>query len=376
MIADLLGSHRHRLVVPDLPTPAEYLPLLEEIQENGWYSNFGPLSRRLEGQLLATFGVAGESCVTCASATAGLSAALLATGRTGQVLLPAFTFPASLGAVRAAGMTPVVADVGADSWTLGGTLLDRALAETGASVVMLVAPFGMQRDWDAELAICRARSAAIVIDNASGLGGPRPAKGFGENVFEVFSMHATKPFAVGEGGVIFTNRVHDAALRSVLNFALNSYTKPGGPTSGFNGKMSEFHAAIGIVQLGRIGGIVSRRQAFAALYRNRLGSYPEVVCPQDMNSAPWQSFPVLLPTATVAERFIETAVAAGVELRRYYRPSLSRWPGTRCFGACPIAEDLADRMCVLPVRAVTADPETMQIVDLVLDVLDRALNRH
>jgi dTDP-4-amino-4,6-dideoxygalactose transaminase len=376
MAADLPASYRHRLVAPDLPALAEYLPLLEQIHENGWYSNFGPLVRRLESQLLAAFGASRESCVTCSNATAGLSAALLATGRTDRVLLPAFTFPASLGAVRAAGMIPIVADVDAESWTLRANLLDRALAETGASVAMLVAPFGIQREWDAELAICRARDAAVVIDNASGLGGPRPSNGLGENVFEVFSMHATKPFAVGEGGVIFAHHVHDAALRSALNFALNSYARPEGPAWGFNGKMSEFHAAIGIVQLTRIRDIVSRRQAFAAIYRDRLAHYPEVVCPQDMNRAPWQCFPVLLPSATAAERFVETAAMAGVELRRYYRPSLSRWPATQCFDACPIAEDLADRVCVLPVRAITAAPEANQIANLVLDALDRALTAH
>jgi dTDP-4-amino-4,6-dideoxygalactose transaminase len=375
MTADLTGSYRHRLVAPDLPTPTEYLPLLGEIHESGWYSNFGPLVRRLEGQLLATIGASGESCVTCCNATAGLSAALLATGRMGQVLVPAFTFPASLGAVRAAGMTPIVADVDPRTWTLDGHLLDRALAETGASAVMLVAPFGILRNWQTELAICRRRGAAVVIDNASGLGGLRPSEGFGEEVFEVFSMHATKPFAVGEGGVVFANRIHDDALRSALNFALNSYATPEGPGWGFNGKMSEFHAAIGIVQLRRIGNLVRRRQAFAAIYRDRLEHYPEVICPQDMNCAPWQIFPVLLPSVTVAERFIETAAAAGVELRRYYRPSLSRWPQTRCFEVCPVAEDLADRMCALPVRAVAAGAENL-ITDLVLHALDRALTKH
>ncbi len=140
--------------------------------------------------------------------------------------------------------------------------------------------------------------------------------------------------------------------------------------------MSEFHAAIGIVQLNRIGHIISRRQAFAAIYRDRLAHYPEVVCPQDVTCAPWQCFPVLLPGVIAAERFTETAAAAGVELRRYYRPSLSRWPETRCFRSCPVAEDQADRMCVLPVRALTGDPEGTEIAELVLDAIDRALARH
>ena len=374
MTANLLASYRHRLVVPDLPAPAEFFPLLEEMQESGWYSNFGPLVRSLERELLEAFGASEESCVTCANATAGLSAALLATRRTGPVLLPAFTFPASLGAVRAAGMTPIVVDVDPENWTLGADLLDRALAQTGASAVMLVAPFGMWRDWAAELAICRRYGAAVVIDNASGLGGPRPSEGLGEGVFEVFSMHATKPFAVGEGGAIFANRTHDAALRSVLNFALSSYAKPEGPVWGFNGKMSELHAAVGIAQLRRFGNIVKQRQAFAVVYRDRLAQYADVVCPQDMSSAAWQCFPVLLPSISAAERFVATAAAAGVEIRRYYRPSLSLWPDTRSFEPCPVAEDLGNRMCVLPVRALTADPEIRHVADLVLDALDKAVS--
>jgi dTDP-4-amino-4,6-dideoxygalactose transaminase len=371
MNEDVSAQYRHRLVAPDLPAPAEYLPLLEEMRANGWYSNFGPLVRRFEGRLLEKFGAADETCVTCCNATAGLSAALLATGRTGQVLLPAFTFPASLGAVRAAGMTAIVADVDAQTWALSPPVLDRALAETGAGLVMLVTPFGIQRRWEAQLEICRERGAAVVIDNAAGLGGPRTA--VSEDVFEVYSMHATKPFAVGEGGVIFANRRHDAALRSVLNFALDSHAKPEGPGWGFNGKMSEFHAAVGLAQLARFDDIVVRRRAFAAVYRERLARYPELVCPQDMDRAPWQCFPVVLPSGAAAERFIETAAAAGVEIRRYYRPSLSHWRATPCFQRCPVAEDLADRMCVLPVRALRAAAERVQIVDLVLSSLDCAL---
>jgi dTDP-4-amino-4,6-dideoxygalactose transaminase len=376
MTGELAESYRHRLVVPDLPAPTEFFPLLEEMRGNGWYSNFGPLVRRLESQLSKAFGAPEESCVTCCNATAGLSAALLATGRTGEVLLPAFTFAASLGSVRAAGMTPVVADVDAQTWTLSGDLLNRALAKTGAGVVMLVAPFGISRNWEAELAICRKHGAAVVIDNASGLGCPRTARGSGENIFEVFSMHATKPFAVGEGGAIFANRIHETALRSVLNFALNSYAKPEGPGWGFNGKMSEFHAAIGIVQLSRIGDIVARRQAFAVIYRDRLAHFPGITCPQDIESAPWQIFPALLPSRAAAERFIETTAEAGIEIRRGYQPSLSHWPDTRRFEICPVSEDLADRMCALPVRALTTDPEVKHVADLVLDALGRALAKH
>jgi hypothetical protein len=88
MSTNLTGLFRHRLVVPDLPAPVELFPLFE-LRDNGGYSNFGPLVRRLEGALLTAFGASEESCVTCCNATAGLSAALLATGRIGErILIP------------------------------------------------------------------------------------------------------------------------------------------------------------------------------------------------------------------------------------------------------------------------------------------------
>jgi dTDP-4-amino-4,6-dideoxygalactose transaminase len=124
----------------------------------------------------------------------------------------------------------------------------------------------------------------------------------------------------------------------------------------------------------RIGNIVEQRRAMAAAYRDRLALYPEVSYPQDVCCAPWQFFPVLLPSRIAAERFIETAAAAGVEIRRYYRPSLSHWPGTQSFDACPVAEDLADRMCVLPVRSAADRREADEIVDLAIDALDRTLS--
>jgi hypothetical protein len=159
-------------VVPDLPEPATYLPLLQEMHERHWYSNFGPLVRQFEHLLLASFGRPGETCVTACNATAGLSAALLATGRTGPVLLPAFTFPASLGAVRAAGMNPIVLDIDVEDWTLSVPLLAAALAGTRDAVVMLTAPFGLNRSFSAHLALCKYYGAPVVIDNAAGLGPP------------------------------------------------------------------------------------------------------------------------------------------------------------------------------------------------------------
>ena len=368
-----METFRLRSVIADVPLLAEYLPWLEQVHASGRYSNFGPLVERFEAALLASFGAPDESCVSCCNATAGLTAALLASGRSGAVIVPAFTFPASLGAVRAAGMAPLVLDVDAGDWALAAEPLARALAASGAGAVMLVAPFGMARDWEIEIAVCRRFGAAVVIDNASGLGGPHRTRAADADVFEVFSLHATKPFAVGEGGAIFSHRHREDALRGALNFGLASHARPEGPRWGFNGKMSEFHAAVGLAQTQRFAVALARRQAYAASYLDRLERFPDIVRPGDPRAAPWQFFPILLPDAAAAERFVAEAAQQGIEIRRYYRPSLSRWPEAACFAACPVAEDLADRMCVLPVRGLDFDVEADEMADLVTTALAHAL---
>lgn len=367
------GRYRFPCVVPDLPAPCDYLSFLEEMHANRWYSNFGPLARRFERGLRDAFGAEGETCVTASSGTAGLSAALIATGRPGPVLVPAFTFPASLGAVRAAGLAPIIVDVDRNDWALRCERLEPALADTGATIVMIVAPFGLRPEIDAEIALCLRSGASVVIDNASGLGVPRAAKASRRNVFEVFSMHATKPFGVGEGGVVFAHRFHDAALREALAFALASHMSPEGPRWGFNGKMSELHAAVGLAQLARFAPALRRRQDFVAQYMDLLAKRGGLEFPSDADRAPWQFFPVLLPSATATERFVAAAAAEGVEIRRYYRPSLSRWPDAAIWGACDIAEDLADRMCVLPVRSNAEPDETEALISITSKALDLAL---
>lgn len=366
--------YKHRLVVPDMPPPIAYESLLEEIFTNEWYSNFGPLTRRFEAELLEKFGGSGETCISCSSATAGLTAALVASGVAGPVLLPAYTFPASLSAIRAAGLRPVVMDVDPDTWVCAPETLHHALLETGADAVMLVSPFGIHQDWQCALEVCRRYNAAVFVDSASGLGVARSLNCARDNVFEVFSLHATKPFAIGEGGVIFCARVREDAVRAALNFGLSRSGESEPRSWGINGKMSEFHAAVGLVQIQRIDDIVSNRIRFVEKYRLTLAQHPSVAHPERLHSAPWQFYPVLMPRRDAAESLIEYAGARGVEVRRYYRPSLSRWHGTDCFAACPVSEELSERVCALPVRSISAENEGSEIIDVVSSAVRAALN--
>jgi dTDP-4-amino-4,6-dideoxygalactose transaminase len=187
-------------------------------------------------------------------------------------------------------------------------------------------------------------------------------------------MHATKPFAIGEGGAVFAHKSREFALRAALNFGLESHSRAEGPLWGVNGKMSEFHAAVGLAQARRFPTALLRRRSYVEHYLQGLRAIGGVSYPTDPHAAPWQFFPILTPGVEAAERFVAYAAQQGLEIRRYYRPSLSQWPGARGFAPCPVAEDLAQRMCVLPVRGLDFDVEADEMAGLVMAALALALD--
>ncbi|RDJ25408.1 hypothetical protein DWF00_15570 [Bosea caraganae] len=359
-------TFKHRFIEPRLPPVSAYLELFQQIYDSGTFSNFGPVSRRFEAQILAKYGDANECCVAAANATAGLSAALIAANVKGDVLVPAFTFPASSGAVRAANLRPVIADVDEKTWALSVEIIARHCEASLPAAVMLVSPFGINHGFDEEIAFCLARGIAVVIDNAAGLGVPRKPRCTDLNLFEVFSLHATKAFAVGEGGLIFGHAERLQDIQSALNFGLGrGYQSK--VNWGFNGKLSEFQAAIGLAQLDIIDEAVRYRQEFAAAYLARLPT----ILPGSASSSPWQCFPYLLSSKSAADQLEQRAAMAGIELRRYYRPSLSNWPEIDTAHACPVSESLADRMCALPVRATNDLAKRQEIVEALASLIEQ-----
>lgn len=339
-------------VKSDLPDPVEYFDLVRKAHRQNHYSNFGVLSEAFSTGLLREFGLEGEACVVCNSATAGLSAALLASSCSGAVLVPGFTFPATFGAVRAAGLRPLIMDVAQSNWAIAADELDQALARTGAEAVILVSPFGLALNFTEHIRVCQKRRVTVVIDSAAGLGGVRLNNCALPDVYEVYSLHATKPLGVGEGGAVFCTPERLETIKSALNFGLPNAGAPPGPPWGFNGKLSELHAAVGLAQLQRYKPILEGRQRFAALYQSTFVDFP-VSFPHDTPiSSPWQVFPLLMPSEEALFAVSDALYKAGIEVRRYYRPSLSKWRGADVVGPCFVSEMLAMRMIALPIRNI------------------------
>jgi dTDP-4-amino-4,6-dideoxygalactose transaminase len=266
-----------------------------------------------------------------------------------------------------AGCRPVVVDVAADDWLTDSAALEEAFAAKDIAAAVLVVPFGIACDLSRLLEICSRHGVPVVIDNASGLGGPLNA--LPERAVEVYSMHATKPFAIGEGGAIRMRPEMLRGFRYALNFGLERGVPHGG--WGINGKLPEVLAAIGMAVLDDYDVVLKVRQGVAQKYIELLRGFSGLKFRQMAAAAPWHGFPVRFPSSHSVEAFVADLAAKSVDIRRYYRPSLEDWPGSTKIRTCPNARRHADTTVSLPVYADVAAEE----LDILLAIVGAALER-
>jgi dTDP-4-amino-4,6-dideoxygalactose transaminase len=363
--------YRFPFIRPVVPPVAKWTHYLEPAYRAKWFSNFGPVVHQFETELSKKLCHPNEVITTANSCTSGIAAVLIARNVAGTVPIPAFTFPATATAVIMAGAKPCVLDVDRDTWCLSASLLEKTLKSEKCDAVVLVAPFGLQENFARHFEICAQYGVSVLIDNAAGLsskGIPLPD----ESCFEIYSLHATKPFAIGEGGAIRSRASEGEALRRALNFGLRRGSVPGG-SWGINGKLPEVSAAIGLAVLEDFDRIIAHRQATALRYIDLLKDFENLDYPMEVDRASWQVFPVLLPSPAIADQFIDSAAEAGLQLRRGYHPGLEDWPRTKKIAACPNARWLADRMVALPIYSDITQDERSQIIEIVRRCLKEVL---
>ncbi len=363
------------IIRPEIPPVQAWAGYLEDAYSSRRFSNYGPLSGRLESWLCEEWGADCTACVLASSGTAALAAPLIARGISGKVLLPAFTFPATLSAIKMAGATPVLMDVCRGDWRVSADALDHAFATTGAQAAIVLCPFGMRSDFSAHAKIASQHGGILIIDNAAGLGVDRMPVESSPDIFEAYSLHATKPFAIGEGGVTFANVSSEKSLRRALNFGLPVAGAGELPMWGINGKLSEFHAAVGLAVAAVFNAQLRARRGMAARYIAALLDFPELCFCKEPDDSAWQLFPLLLPTPESADAFEEHTRLLGMEIRRYYRPSLSSHFAVERVTECPVSEDLSQRMCCVPVYSNASESEADEMVALVNLSLQRAVTQ-
>ena len=343
-------AHREiPLYIPDMPKVAELLPWLEKIDENRWYTNFGPLNRLFEEAVRRHFPPAPAVHVTTvANGTLGLELALAALDLPPRapILIPAFTFVATATAAVRAGLTPVLADFDPASWLLTPEIARAALEHIPIRAVMPVTTFGCPQPasaWDE----FSAETGIPVIVDAAGAWDSQP---IGETTAAVFSLHATKNLSTGEGGIVagadpgFIERVRNAS-----NFGLAA-----GEVRhiGTNAKLSEYHAAVGLAVLARWQRRKAEKYQLLRAYRERLDKlrHPPVY-QRDMEQTVPSLLAVRMPEQADVAALAGQLREQGIHTRQWYYPPLHRHPAFAALpraGSLSVTHEIAGQILGLP----------------------------
>jgi dTDP-4-amino-4,6-dideoxygalactose transaminase len=340
---------------PTFPPLEELAADYEAICRSGIFTNGGPKERGFAEALEDWVGHGVRFSLTSSATTALQLACAECFGRPGGlVLLPSFTFAAGALALQWSGFAPFFIDIEGGSWQPriadAATILASSRDEVAG--VLLCSTFGVANDevaaWEQ---LCEHHGVPLVIDSAAGLGSEYAS---GERLgargdCEVFSFHATKTLAVGEGGGIATRspELH-ARLTRARNFGFDDARTV--VALGTNAKMSELTAAIGLRQLGRLTARLNARRCALDRYRMMLEPRGYDFQPNAGRSAvPFVS--VLAPTRAARDSFSRALTRNGVEHRDYYNPPLHQHPfftSHRRSGRLDNTLDVAARVLSLP----------------------------
>jgi dTDP-4-amino-4,6-dideoxygalactose transaminase len=360
---------------PYLPEASTIFPYLEAIDQDRWYTNRGRLAWQLEELLSEKFGCRSHQVISFASGTVALESAILA--HAGQAnaerplaLLPSYTFVATAHAAIRCGYRLHFADVDPQTWMLDPDAIAAHPQLSRAGLILSVAAYGRMPDMLGWERVQAATGVPVVIDAAASIERFLAAPGsVSEHLPAALSFHATKSFTTAEGGAVLWNDA-DALLRlaQISNFGMDDTRVCKLP--GMNGKMSEYHAAVGLACLDQWPARAARHEAVAAEWSSATRHWPGHILTTPEVSATYVLFAAR--DAGTAEAVARALDAAGIDTRRWYGEALHRQP-LLCGEAAdplPVTEDLASRHLGLPAAIdLTADEITTMAKAICPDTL-------
>ncbi|MGH2787274.1 MAG: DegT/DnrJ/EryC1/StrS family aminotransferase [Actinomycetota bacterium] len=353
------------LVRPRVPTEDGLPTRIQEILGSGMLTN-GANVRELEQRVAEYLHV--EHCVAVSSCTAGLMLVLQAMGVTGEVIVPSFTFSATVHSVVWNGLRPVFADIDPENLTLSPEAVTKAIGPE-TSAILAVHVYGTPCAVEELADIAHAHDLRLIFDAAHAFGSRRqavPIGSFGDA--EVFSLSPTKVLVAGEGGLITTN---DSALAERCRIG-RDYGNPGNYDCvfvGLNARMSEVHAAIALASLTEIEEQVTRRNRLAESYRKALEDLPGISFPRisEGDRSTHKDFTLRVDGRGFGMTAAELGVALkaeGIDTRRYYTPLVHEMEAYASFNGnhnLPASEEAAGRVLTLPMWSDMTEGHTGRI---------------
>ena len=333
--------------------------LVGEVLRSGRLS-LGPTIDRFEEEFAAAVGAPYAVAVSSGTAGLHLLCVTAGVGPGDEVVTSPYSFVASANCALYERATPVFADIDPRTLNLSPAAVEEALTDRTRAVVA-VDIYGYPCELDELRAICDARGIAFIEDACEALGARYKGATIGsQGPSAVFAFYPNKQITTGEGGMVTTHSEQEwRLLRSLRN---QGRADSGGwlehARLGFNYRIDDIRAAIGLGQLEKLDAILEARSAVAARYAELLADVPglELPCSDDVDHArSWFVYVVALPPGGDREAVISSLADRGVQTARYLpcihlQPYMRERFGYR-EGLCPVAEDVASRTLALPFHA-------------------------
>lgn len=340
---------------PFLPPLEEFIPYLEEIWESKILTNGGPFHHQLEEALCDRLGVKHISLFT--NGTIALVTALQALRVTGEVITTPYSFVATSHSLLWNGIKPVFVDIDPNTLNLDPEKIEAAITPQ-TTAIMPVHCYGHPCDVEAIQKIADNYNLKVIYDAAHAFGVEDAQGGvLRHGDLSVLSFHATKVFNTFEGGAIVCPDVKTKVrIDQLKNFGHVGEVTVVAP--GINGKMSEFNAALGLLQLKYIDQALACRKEIDAVYRERLAGVKGIRCLNDAGEkvANHAYFPILVEADYPLGRddLYQKLKDNGIHPRRYFYPLISDFPMYRGLPSAhkenlPVATAIAQKVLCLPI---------------------------
>lgn len=346
-----------------LPPFDEYTDVLKRAWDKAWITNNGELVQELEHRLKEYLGVKHLFFTT--NGTVVLQMALKALDISKEVITTPFSYVATTNTLLWEGCTPVFADIDPVSFCIDPDKIEKLItADTQAILATHV--YGIPCNVEAIQRIAKEHKLAVIYDGAHAFGTKYKGKellSYGD--ISTCSFHATKLFHTVEGGCVITD--NDALARKLMLYRQFGHIGDEYFSVGINAKNSEFHAAMGLVNLRYTPQILQRRKLLSDLYKSELaGTGLQMVVTDETTTAYNHSyFPVVFQTADQCDRTIEALRANEIIPRRYFYPSLSTLDFLTNTQGTPVSDDIAIRVLCLPLFHELREEDVQHIAAIV-----------
>lgn len=334
---------------PYLPNIEEFKVLCENIWQNQWLTNNGPMVLRFHAELADYLEVSKNNLALFNNGTLALELGFYAMGLSGgEVITTPFTFVATGHALMRIGATPIFADIDSETMCLSPQAAEKLIKPGITKAIVPVHVYGHSCDVDGFEALGKKYGIKIIYDAAHAFGAKvngKPISHYGD--MSMFSFHPTKLFHSCEGGLlVFKDASLQQKLFDLRNFAIHSETEC--VDVGTNAKMNELQAAMGCLCLKDINKLLEWREKVHMAY---MGSFSGCKHLKYLDLSINHAYcPILFDDFETRERvYVLLKERCNVFARRYFYPLLTDFaPYVYGKGTCPVAEDIAKRILTLP----------------------------